>query len=93
MKTFLLIPVLAVSQLLAGCVVAPYPHRTVYVDHGYYGYYHRPYRRDVVVYDSGPYYRRSYYAPQTEVRYYNDYRGRYYYRGGRRIYVNAGVYY
>lgn len=94
MKSLLFIPVLALPLLFTGCettVVERHPHHYGYVERE--TYYHRPYRRNVVVVESRPAYYRPYYAPRTEVRYYHDYRGRYYYRGGRRIYVNAGVYY
>jgi hypothetical protein len=92
MKPLLLIPILTLPLLLAACetaVVERYPRRAAYVGHDdHYHHLYRPYRRDVVVVEP-----RRYYRPQVEVRYYNDYRGRYYIRGGRRIYVNAGVYY
>jgi pyruvate carboxylase len=42
-------------------------------------------RRDVTVVDPRPY------TPRTTVRYYNDTRGRYYLRDGRRVYSDAGV--
>jgi hypothetical protein len=94
MKPFLLIPVLAVPLLLAACeatIVERHPRRVAYVENDedyYYRPHHRSYRRDVVVVNPRPYYQ-----PRVEVRYYNDTRGRYYIRDGRRIYVNAGVYY
>ena len=50
------------------------------------------YRTDSVV-EPRPGYRNPDYAPRTTIRYYNDSRGRYYYNGSRRIYVNAGVIY
>ena len=93
MKTHLLIAALALPLLLAGCetaYVGRHPHRYGYVERE--TYYHRPYRRSAIVVESRPSYYRPY-APRTEVRYYNDSDGRYYYSGGRRVYVNAGVYY
>lgn len=94
MKPTLLIPVLTLPLLLAACetaVVERHPRRAAYVERDEYYYRrhsYRPYRREVAVVETRPYYR-----PQVEVRYYNDYRGRYYVRDGRRVYVNAGVYY
>ena len=46
----------------------------------------RPRRAAVVV---AP---RPFYGDTVNIRYYNDTRGRYYFRGGRRVYVNATVY-
>jgi hypothetical protein len=96
MKALLLIPIIALPVLFSACettVVARRPVQPVYVERDDYYYrthprVHRPYRRDVVVVNPRPAYR-----PQVEVRYYNDARGRYYFKGGRRVYVNAGVYY
>lgn len=102
MKPLLLIPVLTLPLLLAACettVIERHPRRSVYVGRDDSSYRHHPggyyrrdypdrlYRRDVVVEP------RATYRPQVEVRYYNDTRGRYYIRDGRRIYVNAGVNY
>ena len=74
-----------------------YYDRDVVVDRGPYRPYEdrnvivtnpRPRRTDVVVVNPKPAYR-----PQVQVRYYNDTRGRYYVKDGRRIYTNAGVHY
>lgn len=95
MKSLLLLAVITAPLLLTGCetaVVSTYPagyhRRAAYVerDDYYYRTHRRPYRRDVVVVNPQPY------RPVTTVRYYNDNRGRYYYRSGRRVYVNARVY-
>ena len=93
MKTCLLIAAIAFPLLLTGCETAyvrHHPHRYGYV--GRESYYHDPYRRNSVVVESRPSDYRPY-APRTEVRYYNDANGCFHYRGGRRIYVKAGVYY
>lgn len=78
-----------------------YVERDVVVDRRYprrYGYVDN---RDVVV--TRPYYRRpattavvvkpAPYQPRVSVRYYNDARGRYYFKNGRRVYVSSGVHY
>ena len=86
----------AVPLLLTGCetaIVSTYPsgyhRRTAHVERADYYYYRtnrRPYRRSTVVVNPQPY------RPVTTVRYYNDNRGRYHYRSGRRVYVNSRVY-
>lgn len=85
MKPILLLPLVAVPMLFNACapVVVERPYRrTAYVEHDDYYYRHHP-RRDVVVVED---------RPVVNIRYYNDRRGRYYMKDGRRIYVRAIVY-
>jgi hypothetical protein len=105
MKALFLLPLAALPLFLTACeavVVDRYPRRTVaYVERDDYYRRHHPYHREAVVVSPRPGYRRETivvnprpaYRPNVEVRYYNDTRGRYYFKGGRRIYVNSGVYY
>ena len=68
-------------------VVNRYPRRPGYVERDVVVTNPRA-RRDVVVVDPRPSY-----SPAVSVRYYNDTRGRYYIKDGRRVYSNAGVRY
>ncbi len=105
MKPLLLIPILSVPLLFSACetlIVDEPVRRSAYVErdvrYGNTGYDRRDHRYDrrddrydrrrddVVVVKKNTAYR-----PQTTVRYYNDTRGRYYIRDGRRVYSDAGV--
>ena len=109
MKPLILLSVISLPLFLTGCettvVEQRYPRRTAYVErdvvvdhhprrHGYVErdvVVTRPYRKpttNVVVVQPRPAYQ-----PRVEVRYYNDARGRYYFKNGRRVYVSSGVHY
>lgn len=71
MKPLFLLAIAGSSMLLSACVEHDvYVHRRPY--------YHRPYRREVVVEAAPP-----------GVVYYTDVRGRYYWRHHRRVYVTS----
>lgn len=84
MKSLLLFSLVATSALFSACapVVVERHRRPVVVERDAYYYRHHP-RRDVVVVED---------RPAVRVVYYNDARGRYYMKDGRRIYVRATVY-
>ena len=85
MKAFSLLLLLVAAVIASGChTVYVDRRRPVYVDHPGY-YYRRP--APVVVVDR-PYHHRYYHRPYTtNIVYYNDHYGRYYWRDGRRIYI------
>ncbi len=94
MKATLLAPLLTIPVLFSACapvvVERPVRRSAVVVEHDDYYYRHHPrVRRDVVVVNPRP----VVVEPRVSVRYYNDRRGRYYIKDGRRIYVNAGARY
>src|SRR4051794_5328506 len=99
MKSLLLLPLVAIPLLMTGCettIVERHPRRAAYVERDVvveHPRYHRDVvvvnprpRRDVVVVEPRPFYGHP--RADVQIRYYTDARGRYYWRDGRRIYVN-----
>ena len=99
MKALLAFALLTVSLVLTGCEAYVVDRRPgVYRSYSHRPYYHRPtvvaYHDDDRSYSDRRYYGSRYrssrhYVAPSRVVYLNDQRGRYYVRGGRRIYVNV----